>query len=71
MAFLIKAALWPLNFWLVPAYSAATAPVGALFALMTKVGVYVILRLWTLLFSPEAAAPRPSSAVPGWWAAAW
>ncbi len=54
VAFLIKAALWPLNFWLVPAYSAATAPVGALFALMTKVGVYVILRLWTLLFSPDA-----------------
>lgn len=26
-AFLIKAALWPLNFWLVPGYSAATAPV--------------------------------------------
>lgn len=53
-AFLIKAALWPLNFWLVPAYSAATAPVGALFALMTKVGIYTILRLWTLMFSNEA-----------------
>jgi multicomponent K+:H+ antiporter subunit D len=53
-AFLIKAAVWPLNFWLVPGYSAATAPVGALFALMTKVGVYVILRLWTLMFSTEA-----------------
>ncbi len=53
-AFLIKAALWPLNFWLVPAYSAATAPVGALFALMTKVGIYTILRLWTLMFSSEA-----------------
>lgn len=55
-AFLIKAAMWPLNFWLVPGYSAATAPVGAVFALMTKVGVYVILRLWTLLFSSEAGA---------------
>lgn len=53
-AFLIKAAAWPLNFWLVPAYSAATAPVGALFALMTKVGVYTLLRLWTLLFGDEA-----------------
>ena len=53
-AFLIKAALWPLNFWLVPANSAATAPVGALFALMTKVGIYTILRLWTLMFSSEA-----------------
>src|SRR5574337_1102988 len=55
-AFLIKAAVWPLNFWLVPAYSAATAPVGALFALMTKVGVYTLLRLWTLMFSGEAGA---------------
>lgn len=55
-AFLIKAAVWPLNFWLVPAYSAATAPVGALFALMTKVGVYTILRLWTLMFSSDAEA---------------
>ncbi len=53
-AFLIKAAAWPLNFWLVPAYSAATAPVGALFALMTKVGVYTLLRLWTLLFGMDA-----------------
>mgnify|MGYP002134761095 CR=1 FL=1 len=55
-AFLIKAAVWPLNFWLVPAYSAATAPVGALFALMTKVGVYTLLRLWTLMFSSSAGA---------------
>ena len=53
-AFLIKAAVWPLNFWLVPAYSAATAPVGALFALMTKVGVYAVLRLWLLLFGAQA-----------------
>ena len=53
-AFLIKAAVWPLNFWLVPAYSAATAPVGALFAIMTKVGIYVILRLWLLLFGLHA-----------------
>ncbi len=55
-AFLIKAAVWPLNFWLVPAYSAATAPVGALFAIMTKLGIYAILRLWTLMFGLEAGA---------------
>jgi len=55
-AFLIKAAAWPLNFWLVPAYSAATAPVGALFAVMTKVGIYALLRLWTLLFGTESGA---------------
>jgi multicomponent K+:H+ antiporter subunit D len=51
LAFLIKAAIWPLNAWLVPAYMAASAPVAALFALMTKVGVYALVRLWTLLFS--------------------
>lgn len=55
-AFLIKAAVWPVNFWLVPGYSAATAPVGALFALMTKVGVYTLLRLWLLMFSSSAGA---------------
>lgn len=55
-AFLVKAAVWPLNFWLVAAYSAATAPVGAVFALLTKVGIYTLLRLWTLLFSSEAGA---------------
>ena len=55
-AFLIKAAVWPLNFWLVPAYNAATAPVGALFAIMTKVGIYALLRLWTLLLGVDAGA---------------
>ena len=53
-AFLAKAGMWPLNFWLVPAYSAASAPVAAMFAIMTKVGVYTVLRLWTLLFSGQA-----------------
>ncbi len=55
-AFLIKAAVWPLNFWLVLAFCAATAPMGALLAIMTKLGVYAILRLWTLVFSSEAGA---------------
>jgi multicomponent K+:H+ antiporter subunit D len=56
VAFLAKAGMWPLNFWLVPAYSAASAPVAALFAIMTKVGAYTLLRLWTLLFSGQAGA---------------
>ncbi len=55
-AFLAKAGMWPLNFWLVPAYASASAPVAALFAIMTKVGVYTLLRLWTLLFSSQAGA---------------
>jgi multicomponent K+:H+ antiporter subunit D len=55
VAFLVKAAIWPLNAWLVPAYAATSAPVAALFAVMTKVGIYTLLRLWTLLFSADTS----------------
>ncbi len=54
MACLAKAALWPLNFWLPPAYAAASAPAAAVFAILTKVGVYAVLRLWTLCFPPDS-----------------
>ena len=54
LAFLIKAAIWPLGFWLPRTYSAATPPVAALFAVMTKLGIYVILRLSLLLFGAGA-----------------
>jgi multicomponent K+:H+ antiporter subunit D len=50
IAFLAKAAVWPLCFWLPPAYAAASAPAAAVFAILTKVGVYATLRLWTLCF---------------------
>jgi multicomponent K+:H+ antiporter subunit D len=56
VAFLAKAALWPLNFWLPSAYAAAGAPIAALFAILTKVGVYAVLRLWTLCFPAGAGA---------------
>ncbi|MFP5397004.1 MAG: monovalent cation/H+ antiporter subunit D [Gammaproteobacteria bacterium] len=56
VAFLAKAAVWPLNFWLPPAYAAASAPGAAVFAVLTKVGVYAALRLWTLCFPPDAGA---------------
>jgi multicomponent K+:H+ antiporter subunit D len=49
IAFLVKAASWPLNFWLPGAYSIALAPVAAGFAMMTKVGLYAVLRLSTLM----------------------
>ncbi len=49
IAFLVKAGSWPLNFWLPGTYSIAIAPVGAVFAMMTKVGLYAVLRLGTLL----------------------
>jgi multicomponent K+:H+ antiporter subunit D len=56
IAFLTKSAMWPLGFWLPTTYSAASPPVAAMFVLMTKVGIYVILRIWLLVFSPEAGA---------------
>ncbi|QBK03645.1 monovalent cation/H+ antiporter subunit D [Hylemonella gracilis] len=59
VAFLSKAALWPLNFWLPGAYGAASAPVAALFAILTKVGVYAVLRLWTLCFPAEVGGGAP------------
>jgi multicomponent K+:H+ antiporter subunit D len=50
VVFCIKAALLPLYFWLPDTYGAATPPVAALFAIMTKVGVYAIARMYTLVF---------------------
>jgi multicomponent Na+:H+ antiporter subunit D len=53
VAFGIKAAIFPLAFWLPDSYPTAPAPVTAVFAgLLTKVGVYAIIRTETLLF-PE------------------
>lgn len=46
----IKAAILPLLFWLPRTYTAASAPVAALFAIMTKVGIYAILRVFWLVF---------------------
>ena len=54
LAFLIKAGIWPMSFWLPTAYMAGAAPVAAMFAIMTKVGVYVILRLSFLMFGAGA-----------------
>ncbi len=51
IVFGIKAAIFPLFFWLPDAYPAAAAPVTAIFAgLLTKIGVYTIIRTQTLLF---------------------
>jgi multicomponent K+:H+ antiporter subunit D len=56
VAFLIKAGSWPLNFWLPGAYSIAVAPVSAAFAMMTKVGLYAVLRVGTILQEDETLA---------------
>ena len=51
LAFAIKAAIFPLSAWLPDSYPTAPAPVTAVFAgLLTKVGIYAILRTQTLLF---------------------
>ncbi|POH31160.1 MULTISPECIES: monovalent cation/H+ antiporter subunit D [Sinorhizobium] len=56
VAFVVKAGMWPLSFWLPAAYAAATPPVAAVFAILTKVGIYVILRLHMLVFGTAAGA---------------
>src|SRR3546814_4214651 len=46
--------MWPLGFWLPRTYAASAPAVAAMFALMTKVGIYVLLRLSLLLFGEDA-----------------
>jgi formate hydrogenlyase subunit 3/multisubunit Na+/H+ antiporter MnhD subunit len=54
---MMKAALFPMHFWLPPAHSSAPAPVSAvLSALVVKGGLYVLLRLWFEPFSDIATA---------------
>lgn len=55
LVFSIKSAIVPLHFWLPATYSNAPAPVAALFAILTKVGAYCILRVYILIF-PEVAS---------------
>jgi multicomponent K+:H+ antiporter subunit D len=67
IVFAVKAALFPVQFWLPATYANAPAPVAALFAIMTKVGAYAILRVHT---TPSARASRDRGpgrdlAVPG------
>ena len=61
IAFSIKAGLFPLFFWLPASYHTPPAAVGALFAgLLTKVGVYALIRIFTLLFQ---GGPAPLAAL--------
>ncbi|MFO7787456.1 MAG: monovalent cation/H+ antiporter subunit D [Halospina sp.] len=62
VVFGVKAALLPLLFWLPRAYTAAAAPVAALFAVMTKVGLYAMIRVFPLVF----ALDQPLAALTAW-----
>lgn len=53
IAFLVKAGMWPLGLWLPRTYAAAAPPVAALFAILSKVGVYAVLRVYLLLFGGD------------------
>jgi len=64
MVFAIKAAVVPLHFWLPSSYAEAPAPVAALFAIMTKVGAYAIIRVYTLIFPPDLDV---TAGLHGWW----
>ncbi|MHB0776352.1 monovalent cation/H+ antiporter subunit D [Halomonas sp. WWR20] len=67
VVFGLKAAMVPLYFWLPRAYAAASAPVAALFVIMSKVGIYAIIRVYTLIFGPHAG-PLANLAQPWvWW----
>ena len=55
IAFGIKAAVFPVSFWLPDSYPTAPAPVTAVFAgLLTKVGVYALIRTETQLFASNS-----------------
>jgi multicomponent K+:H+ antiporter subunit D len=64
VVFATKAALVPLQFWLPGTYAAAPAAVAALFAIMTKVGGYAIVRVYTLIFGGQGGDSA-------WLAAPW
>ena len=56
LVFAIKGALVPLQFWLPGTYANAPGVVAAMFAVMTKVGAYAVLRFGAVVFPPELAA---------------
>ncbi|NUB08858.1 monovalent cation/H+ antiporter subunit D [Azospirillum sp. Vi22] len=54
VAFLIKAGMWPLGFWLPNTYTTVGAPSAAIISILSKVGIYAIIRIWLLVFGDSA-----------------
>jgi len=69
VVFALKGALLPLHLWLPNTYATAMPVVAALFAIMTKVGVYSMMRVYTLIFGDEAGELSHMAQDWLWWLA--
>ncbi|GAA0816923.1 monovalent cation/H+ antiporter subunit D [Colwellia asteriadis] len=69
VVFALKGALLPLHLWLPNTYATAMPIVAALFAIMTKVGVYSMMRVYTLIFGDEAGELSHMAQNWLWWLA--
>lgn len=69
IVFALKGALLPLHLWLPNTYATAMPVVAALFAIMTKVGVYSMMRVYTLIFGDEAGELSHMAQSWLWWLA--
>lgn len=69
VVFALKGALLPLHLWLPNTYASAMPVVAALFAIMTKVGVYSMMRVYTLIFGDQAGELSQMAQSWLWWLA--
>ncbi|WP_440055441.1 monovalent cation/H+ antiporter subunit D [Pseudoalteromonas sp. T1lg65] len=69
VVFALKGALLPLHLWLPNTYATAMPVVAALFAIMTKVGVYSMMRVYTLIFGDQAGELSHMAQEWLWWLA--
>ncbi|MBU2872352.1 monovalent cation/H+ antiporter subunit D [Colwellia sp. E2M01] len=69
VVFALKGALLPLHLWLPNTYATAMPIVAALFAIMTKVGVYSMMRVYTFIFGEEAGQLTHMAQNWLWWLA--
>ncbi|MBN3813910.1 proton-conducting transporter membrane subunit, partial [Paraburkholderia sp. Ac-20347] len=69
LVFGLKAAVFPMSMWLPQAYRSAIGPVAALFAIMTKVGIYAMLRCDALVFGAAGGVLDAFMHHWAWWLA--